>query len=260
MTCLSRTSDLLSSRWRKTDSRYTRADRLKIAYKLTRHVKPNLLLLACRRQVSCNDPQLDNARLKPAVGFKMSAAAYRKRRHWKRTVNILFFKMKTKCICCYCVLCSLQYIIYNLQGRGCCTDWLYWSANTGMSTIKSRTFVEDGKQESSQTAPLRHQATPPLQRGCSVAAAAEPLGHAVAKRRTFFRPSTRTLVPVQHRRRSGLDQEPLVQLARRKVPDDVWFHGTNRKEWTCQGSGSCSRFRRVPASPPLQRIKYDSAK
>lgn len=118
--------------------------------------------------MSCNDPQLDNARLKPAVGFKMSAAANRKRRHWKRTVNILFFKMKTKCICCYCVLCSLQYIIYNLQGWGCCTDWLYWSANTGMSTIKSRTFVEDGKQESSQTAPLRHQATPPLQRGCSV--------------------------------------------------------------------------------------------
>lgn len=65
---------------------------------------------------------------------------------------------------------------------------------------------------------------------------------------------------MQHRSRSGLDQEPLVQLVRRKVPNDVWFHGTNRKERTRQGRGSCSRFRRVPASPPLQRLKYDSAK
>lgn len=157
---------------RETDSRYTRAERLKIASKLTQHVKPNLLPLACRGQVSCNDPQLDTRRQKAAVGLKMSPAANKKR---KQRVNILFFKMKTKCICRYWVLCSLQYIISNLEGgRGECTDWLCWSAQTGMSTIKSRTFVEDGKQESSQTAPWRRQATPPPHFGCSRSRTAGP--------------------------------------------------------------------------------------
>lgn len=157
---------------------HSRADSLKIAYKLTRHVKPNLLPLPRQWQMSCSVPLLDNTRHKPAETFQMSPAVNREiTEKWKQTVNmfVLFFS-RWKPNAFAVTVSSIHFSAsFNTWGV-CCTDWLYWSAYTGMFTIKSRTFVEDGKQERSKQPPWgTSDSSSPVRLQCLDAAWAPPL-------------------------------------------------------------------------------------
>lgn len=161
-----------------------RADSLKIAYKLTRHVKPNLLPLPRQWQMSCSGPLLDNTRHKPAETFQMSPAVHRKRKEkWKQNskhVCLFFSRWKPNA---FAVTVSSIHFSASFNTWGvCCTDWLYWSAYTGMFTIKSRTFVEDGKQERSKQPPWgTSDSSSPVRLQCLDAAWAPPLGQTLAK-------------------------------------------------------------------------------